>query len=155
MSAGSASMVVQYGHGLFGSRAEIEVSNCVHNDGGLQRACRRVCVQSGWIVSLAESSRWVVIAADWQGMSHLDVPTALRIFLVGEERRCTRVRGARFSACDSMHNARAHALQAWTGSAACQTGHSRASSHLLFLRAWRWAISRRMLRCLPRPGRRS
>lgn len=46
--------VIQFGHGLFGDRSE---------------------VLSGFLGELAESGAWVLVAADWRGLSRIDLVT--------------------------------------------------------------------------------
>ena len=53
------SMVLQYGHGLFGSRKEAE---------------------NAYLGDMADNYGHIIIATDWKGMSKYDVPMALRIF---------------------------------------------------------------------------
>ncbi len=62
-----ASLVLQYGHGLFGSRAE---------------------AQDAYLGGMANRFGFLIVATDWKGMSKYDVPTALRIFAtrIGEFR---------------------------------------------------------------------
>eukprot|EP01094_Clydonella_sp_ATCC50884_P010458 TRINITY_DN2011_c0_g1_i3.p1 TRINITY_DN2011_c0_g1~~TRINITY_DN2011_c0_g1_i3.p1 ORF type:complete len:365 (-),score=93.14 TRINITY_DN2011_c0_g1_i3:81-1175(-) len=58
---GQPGMVVQYGHGLFGSQRE---------------------VSSGWLQSQADTYGWVLGAVNWWGMSSADVP-AVSLMLAG------------------------------------------------------------------------
>eukprot|EP00752_Nemacystus_decipiens_P014344 g12761.t1 len=51
------SAVVQYGHGLFGDRSEVE---------------------DGFLDIMAERGAWVLVAADWRGMSRLDLTVVAR-----------------------------------------------------------------------------
>ena len=51
------SAVVQYGHGLFGDRSEVE---------------------DGFLDLLAERGAWVLVAADWRGMSRIDLTVVAR-----------------------------------------------------------------------------
>ena len=57
-----ASMVLQYGHGLFGSRAE--------------------ATSNGYLTRMADDNGWIVLKSDWAGMSRYDLPNAARIFMV-------------------------------------------------------------------------
>jgi hypothetical protein len=50
--------LLEYGHGLFGSRAE---------------------AQDGYLGDMASEFGWIVFAADWAGMAQFDVPQALRL----------------------------------------------------------------------------
>lgn len=50
--------LLQYGHGLFGSRDEIN---------------------SGFLSKLADENKWILVALDWAGMAQYDVPQAIRI----------------------------------------------------------------------------
>lgn len=50
--------VMQYGHGLFGDRAEI---------------------RSGYLSKIANENEWILVALDWAGMSRWDVPQTIRI----------------------------------------------------------------------------
>ena len=55
----AAPIVLQYGHGLFGSMREVK----------------------DWHLSnLADRNKWILFATDWTGMSQYDVPAAIRIF---------------------------------------------------------------------------
>ncbi|CAM9145755.1 unnamed protein product [Scytosiphon promiscuus] len=58
------SAVVQYGHGLFGDRAEVE---------------------DGFLDILAERAGWVLVAADWRGMSRLDLVVVARALVATPE----------------------------------------------------------------------
>ncbi|CAM9608267.1 unnamed protein product, partial [Hapterophycus canaliculatus] len=58
------SAVVQYGHGLFDDRAE---------------------VKDGFLDALAERAGWVLVAADWRGMSRLDVAVVARALVATPE----------------------------------------------------------------------
>lgn len=49
--------VVQYGHGLFGDRSEVE---------------------DGFLDVMAERGAWVLVAADWRGMSRVDLTVVAR-----------------------------------------------------------------------------
>ncbi|CAM9371971.1 unnamed protein product [Pylaiella littoralis] len=51
------SAVVQYGHGLFGDRSEME---------------------DGFLDVMAERGAWVLVAADWRGMSRIDLAVVAR-----------------------------------------------------------------------------
>jgi hypothetical protein len=50
--------LLQYGHGLFGSRDE---------------------VNAGYLSKVAHENKWILFAADWNGMAQYDVPQAIRI----------------------------------------------------------------------------
>ena len=50
--------ILQYGHGLFGGRDEVD---------------------AGYLSKIANENGWILIAADWAGMAQYDVPMALRI----------------------------------------------------------------------------
>jgi hypothetical protein len=56
--AGQSAFVLQYGHGLFGSRDEIN---------------------AGYLSNLANQNGWILVALDWAGMAQFDVPQAIRI----------------------------------------------------------------------------
>jgi hypothetical protein len=55
-----AKRVLQYGHGLFGSRAES---------------------RGHYLQALADRFEWIIVATDWVGMSKYDVLGALRVFM--------------------------------------------------------------------------
>lgn len=55
-----ARLVLQYGHGLFGSRDEALTDYLSH---------------------MAHNNSWIVVATDWHGMSQNDVLNAMRVFL--------------------------------------------------------------------------
>ncbi len=55
MADGAAGRLLEYGHGLFGSQGESE---------------------SGWLEEFSDSSRFVVVAVDWWGMSEFDLARA-------------------------------------------------------------------------------
>jgi len=55
-----ASMILQYGHGLFGSRRESE---------------------DHYLQALADRYGWIIVATDWTGMAKYDVLSALRMFM--------------------------------------------------------------------------
>lgn len=55
-----ASRLVQVGHGLFGDRGELH---------------------QHWFSEIADRYKWVLVATDWEGMSFVDVPVALKIFV--------------------------------------------------------------------------
>lgn len=56
----TASAIMQYGHGLLGTRAEATTS---------------------WLRVMANAYDWVVVATDWYGMSQFDVLPLVRILL--------------------------------------------------------------------------
>lgn len=58
------SAIVQYGHGLFGDRAE---------------------VLEPFLGELAERGGWVLVAADWRGMSRIDLSTVARALIFEPE----------------------------------------------------------------------
>ncbi|MEL6344273.1 MAG: hypothetical protein AAFV53_14235 [Myxococcota bacterium] len=62
MQAGTPGPVVQYGHGFFGSRAEMG-----NND----------------VLNLQQAAGWTVIGANWRGMSSSDLPVMLGV--IGED----------------------------------------------------------------------
>lgn len=53
-----SAFVLQYGHGLFGSRDEIN---------------------AGYLSKLANENGWILVALDWAGMAQFDLPQAIRI----------------------------------------------------------------------------
>ena len=59
MKRKAAKMILQYGHGLFGSRAES---------------------QDQYLKLMANHYDWIIVATDWQGMAKYDVLNALRVF---------------------------------------------------------------------------
>ncbi|CBJ27425.1 conserved unknown protein [Ectocarpus siliculosus] len=56
--------LVQYGHGLFGDRAEVE---------------------DGFLDLMAERGAWVLVAADWRGMSRIDLAVVARALVSAPE----------------------------------------------------------------------
>lgn len=56
--------LVQYGHGLFGDRAEVE---------------------DGFLDEMAERGAWVLVAADWRGMSRVDLTVVARALVSAPE----------------------------------------------------------------------
>ncbi|CAM9882608.1 unnamed protein product, partial [Ectocarpus fasciculatus] len=56
--------LVQYGHGLFGDRAEVE---------------------DGFLDLMAERGAWVLVAADWRGMSRIDLTVVARALVSAPE----------------------------------------------------------------------
>ena len=56
--SGAYPFVLQYGHGLFGSRDE---------------------VNAGYLSKIANENGWILVALDWSGMAQYDVPQAIRI----------------------------------------------------------------------------
>ena len=59
MKRKTAKMILQYGHGLFGSRRESE---------------------DQYLKLMANHYDWIIVATDWQGMAKYDVLNALRVF---------------------------------------------------------------------------
>jgi len=60
----AATLILQYGHGLFGRRTE---------------------VNAGYLSEMANRYRWILLASDWYGMSLYDLFTVVRVLLSAPE----------------------------------------------------------------------